>query len=80
MIKHVQIPFIFAQVRFASHARERIAVERYSVEEVAIVSGYSTAAVKDLLSGAHPNPHMQTFLAICNALDLNPVNYFDLME
>lgn len=74
------IPFIFAHVRFASDAREVMAVERYSIEVVAVVSGKSEAAIKSLLSAQHKNPEMQTFLGICNALDLNPINYFDLAE
>lgn len=80
VIKIRSIPFIFARVRFASDARAVIALERYTIEEVAVTSGFSTAACKDLLSAQHKNPHMQTFLAICNALDLNPINYFDLAE
>ena len=78
--KLVKIDFVYAHVRFASHMRETMAVNRYTVEEIAVVSGYSSSSVKDMMSGAHPNPHMLTFLGICNALDLNPIDYFDLME
>lgn len=78
--KIVQIDFVFAHVRFASHAREKMAIERYTLDEVAVVSGISATAISAHLSAQHKNVEMKTFLGICNALDLNPINYFDLME
>lgn len=78
--KDIQIPFIFAHVRFASEARAKMQLERYTLQEVAIVSGRSDATVLACLSGQHKNPEMVTFLGVCNALDLNPLNYFDLAE
>lgn len=74
------IPFVYAHVRFASDAREVMHLERYSLEIVALVSGVSEATISALLSGQHKNPEMKTFLCLCNALDLNPINYFDLVE
>lgn len=75
-----QIDMIFAHVRFASDCRTVMHTERYSLELVSAVSGISPAAIKDLMSAMHKNPEMRTFLGICNALDLNPINYFDLSE
>lgn len=79
-MKVKKIDFVFAAVRFAAHAREVMHIERYSMEIVAVVSGTSEPTVSAMLSGQHKNPEMKTFLGICNALDLNPINYFDLAE
>jgi len=79
-IEYKNIPMVFAHVRFASDAREKMHVNRFTTQEVAAWSGKSTAALKDLLSAQHKNPEMETFLAFCNALNLNPLNYFDLAE
>lgn len=79
-MKVKKIDFVFAAVRFASDARTVMHTERYTLELVGVVSGTSEPTVSAMLSGQHKNPEMRTFLGICNALDLNPLDYFDLVE
>jgi transcriptional regulator with XRE-family HTH domain len=79
-IKIRHLDMYFAAPRFASDCRRVMAIENYTQLEVATVSGVSETTVTGICSGLNRNPEMKTFLGICNALDLNPLNYFDLEE
>jgi DNA-binding XRE family transcriptional regulator len=77
-IRHLDM--YFAAPRFAADCRKVMAVNNYQQNEVAAVAGVSETTVMGMCSGLNPNPEMKTFLGIANALDLNPLNYFDLEE
>jgi DNA-binding XRE family transcriptional regulator len=77
-IRHLDM--YFAAPRFAADCRKVMAINNYQQNEVAAVAGVSETTVMGMCSGLNPNPEMKTFLGICNALDLNPLNYFDLEE
>jgi DNA-binding XRE family transcriptional regulator len=77
-IRHLDM--YFSAPRFARDCRHVMAVENYTQAEVAVAAGVSETTVMGMCSGLNPNPEMKTFLGIANALDLNPLNYFDLEE
>lgn len=77
-IRHLDM--YFAAPRFARDCRYVMAVENYTLLEVGTVAGVSETTVMAMCSGQNVNPEMKTFLGIANALDLNPLNYFDLEE
>jgi DNA-binding Xre family transcriptional regulator len=73
------VPFVFNASKFAQAIRLHILGkgDLYKVE-VAAVAGVSDTTLSNLASGLENNCKMQTFLGICNALDLNPLDYIEL--
>jgi DNA-binding Xre family transcriptional regulator len=73
------VPFVFNASKFAQAIRMHIMGkgDLYTTE-VAAVAGISDATLGKLASGLETNCKMQTFLGVCNALDLNPLDYIEL--
>lgn len=77
--KYKVVPFIFNAGKFGVAIRLKIQGTDLA-ESVALAAGVSDTTVRGLASGMHLNPEMNTFLGICNALDLNPLDYLELAE
>lgn len=77
--KYKVVPFIFNAGKFAFAVRLKIQGGLY-LEEVAQIAGVSDTTVKAMASGLNYNPEMNTFLGICNALDLNALDYIELAD
>lgn len=75
------VPFVFNTTKFAQAIRMHIMGkgDLYAVE-VAAIAGISSTTLSKMCSGIEDNCKMQTFLGICNALDLNPLDYIELSE
>jgi DNA-binding Xre family transcriptional regulator len=73
------VPFVFNTTKFAQAIRMHIIGkgDLYAVE-VAAIAGISDTTLSKMCSGLEDNCKMQTFLGICNALDLNPLDYIEL--
>lgn len=78
--KYRVIPFVFNKFKFAQEITYAISVQKITIREIAEAADISPAAVKDLQTGKHANPEMKTWLGVCNALDLDPRNYFQLED
>jgi len=78
--KYKVFPFVFNHTKFASDCRHKMVVGNLTRELVASHAGITESTITYYLSGQEDNMKMQNFLAVCNALDLNPLNYFDLGE
>jgi len=74
------VPMLFNSGKFALAIRLKIDKANVTKEDVAALANISDTTVASLASGLQDNPKMQTFLGICNALDLNPLDYFELAE
>jgi len=73
------VPFVFNSSKFAQAIRLHILGkgDLYATE-VAAVAGISDTTLSKLCSGLESNCKMQTFLGVCNALDLNPIDFIEL--
>ena len=78
--KYRVIPFVFNKVKFAQEITYAISVQGVTIAAIAAAADISPAAVKDLQQAKHVNHEMKTWLGICNALDLDPRNYFQLED
>jgi len=78
--KFTHIDVIFSHARFAADARAKMAIEGFTAEEVAAFAGCSDTTVKVLISAHQKNFEMKNYIGVCNALDLNPADYFELGE
>ena len=74
------IPFIFNAGKFGLAVRLKIDNVNITQEDVAGMAGISDTTVSRIASGLHANIEMNTFLGICNALDLNALDYLELAE
>lgn len=73
------VPFVFNASKFAQAIRlHTLGRGDLYLEEVAEIAGISDTTLSNMASGLHNNCKMQTFLGICNALDLNPLDYIEL--
>jgi DNA-binding Xre family transcriptional regulator len=73
------VPFVFNTSKFAQAIRLHvIGKSDLYIDEVAAVAGISDTTLGKLASGLENNCKMQTFLGVCNALDLNPLDYIEL--
>jgi DNA-binding Xre family transcriptional regulator len=73
------VPFVFNASKFAQAIRlHTLGKGDLYVSEIAAVSGISDTTLSKLASGLETNCKMQTFLGVCNALDLNPLDYIEL--
>lgn len=73
------VPFIFNSSKFAQSIRMHILGKGdLYANEVAAIAGISATTLGKMASGLETNCKMQTFLGICNALDLNPLDYIEL--
>lgn len=75
------VPFVFNAQKFAQAIRLHV-IGKGDIyqKEVAAVGGISETTLSKLASGLETNCKMQTFLGVCNALDLNPLDYLELAE
>lgn len=73
------VPFVFNSSKFAQAIRLHVlgTSDLYQTE-IAAVAGISDTTLSKLASGLETNCKMQTFLGVCNALDLNPLDYIEL--
>lgn len=77
--KYIIVPFVFNSSKFAQSIRLHVLGKGdLYIEEVAAIAGVSDTTLSKLASGLENNCKMQTFLGICNALDLNPLDYIEL--
>jgi transcriptional regulator with XRE-family HTH domain len=70
------IPMVLAKQRFLSHveqARIELNLTQADVEELAGYRGY-----KQVLTGRSADMQVDNFLRLCNLLDLDPRDYFEL--
>jgi len=73
------VPFVFNSSKFAQAIRMHVLGKgTLYAEEVATIAGISDTTLGKMASGLETNCKMQTFLGICNALDLNPLDYIEL--
>lgn len=73
------VPFVFNSSKFAQAIRLHVMGKGdLYVGEVAQVAGISYTTLGKMASGLEINCKMQTFLGICNALDLNPLDFIEL--
>jgi DNA-binding Xre family transcriptional regulator len=73
------VPFVFNTSKFAQAIRlHTLGKSDAFVSELAGVAGVSATTIGKMCSGLEDNCKMQTFLGICNALDLNPLDYIEL--
>lgn len=73
------VPFVFNASKFAQAIRLQVLGKSdLHVIEVAAIAGISDTTLTKMCSGLEVNCKMQTFLGICNALDLNPLDYIEL--
>lgn len=74
------VPFIFNAGKFGLAVRLKIDNVNITQGDVAGIAGISDTTVSRIASGLHANIEMNTFLGICNALDLNALDYLELAE
>lgn len=75
------VPFVFNSSKFAQSIRLHIlGKDDLYATEVAAIAGISNTTLGKMASGLETNCKMQTFLGICNALDLNPLDYIELEQ
>lgn len=77
-IKSRSIPMDFQYIQLGTDIRAAMVELNLTAQDVATLCGYSDTLVSSLASHNNPNPHINTFLAVCNALDLDPRKYFGL--
>lgn len=73
------VPFVFNTSKFAQAIRlHTLGKSDEYVRTIAVTAGVSETTIGKMCSGLEDNCKMQTFLGICNALDLNPLDYLEL--
>lgn len=72
------IPFKFNYIRLGTDIRATAQELGMTMADVAALSGVAPATVSALATHNEPNPKMNTWLAVVNALDLNPLDYLEL--
>ena len=81
MTKLIQIyAIVFDYRRFAADILAARLETGMTVREVSELVGCSGSMISRYEQGKEANPHMQNFLKLCNAYDLNPVTYFMLAD
>jgi transcriptional regulator with XRE-family HTH domain len=79
-IQYKVMNYVFDLPRFGYavfHARHRAYLKQRELAELIGVSG---AAVNRIENARGGEPAMSTYLALCNALDLRPQDYFSLED
>lgn len=72
------IPFKFNAIKLGNDIMIAKIHTGLSNADIAELCGIVSSAVARYERAEENNMKMQSFLAVCNALDLNPLNYFDL--
>lgn len=78
--KHKNIPFVFDHENFAKAMDTVMTIDDITDEDLAGYIGLDHSTVNNYRHNRSSSWHplMKNFLAICNALDLDPRNYFEL--
>lgn len=76
--KYRNIDFVFNHIKLATSIRARMMELGLSGEDLAELSGVSSVTISACASNNNPNPHIGTFLAIANALELKPCDFIEL--
>lgn len=79
MVKKIKsIPMIFAIEAFKSDIEGAAIEHSMSLADVSELAGRTRSYLSKLIDDKRDNIEMDSFLSICNALDLDPRNYFVL--
>lgn len=79
MTSHIRsIPMVFDYIQFGTDVRAMMTELKLTATEVDTLAGYGQGNTSKFATHNKPNPEMNTFIACCNALDLDPRNYFKL--
>ena len=70
------VPMRFYHIQFATAIRGECLEFRFSLSEIDALAGMEGGAAAQFAGHLNPNPKMQTYLAICNTLGLDPCKYF----
>lgn len=76
--KERSIAMTFNPVKFGNDLMVARLELRWTANEVSKAIGISQSMVSRYERAEESNPQMHTFLAFCNAYDLDPRNYFEL--
>lgn len=81
MAKRIRsIKMVFSAVKFGNDIMARRLELGLTTKDIEELSGLNQTAVARYERGEEPNPKMQSFLAVCNAYDIDPREYFELAE
>lgn len=79
-IKYALIPFEFAYRQLATDVRATCQQLRLTYSDVDHLAGVGEGNTSRIASGKHGNYKMDTWLSVCNALDLDPRAYLVLAD
>lgn len=74
------IKMIFNPIKFGNDIMARRLELKLTTHDIETLSGLAQSAIARYERGEEPNPKMQSFLAVCNAYDIDPREYFELAE
>lgn len=77
-VKHKVVNFVFRWQHFADTITECAGRAMATDDDIAAVSGVSSTTVNGLRRGLFRNMQVSTFLQICNGLDLDPREFWEL--
>lgn len=77
-MKTRSIPMRFNYIRLGTEIRAAALELNLSLTEIDILAGVSVGTSSRLAAQVKSNPKMQTWLAVVNALDLDPRDFFEL--
>lgn len=79
MAKRIRsIPMTFDYIKLGTDIRGAVMEMKISLTDLDNLAGVSAGTSSRLASHLEPNPKMNTWLTIVNALDLDPREYFKL--
>lgn len=76
--KYRVIPFVFRWHTFADAINQKIVDGGFTETDIAAVSGISATEINGLRRAMFRNMQLKTLLAVCNALDLDPREFWEL--
>jgi len=76
--RFVKINMCFNYIKFGTDVRRVMDELHIRPNDVDELANYGHGNTAKFAAHMKPNPEMNTFLACCNALDLNPSHYFEL--
>jgi len=74
----ISIPFKFRHIEFASDIRGRIIDFNLRLSDVDTLCDVGAGTTGKYANGEEDNMKMNSFLKVCNGLDLDPRKYFEL--
>ena len=72
------VPMVFRKIHFGNECLASRLELGLTQLDVQTLTGLSTAAISEYERGNQDNMHVGNFLALCNAYDLDPRDFFDL--